>query len=664
MLRKYLDTPARVVYNLLLAMVVYMVCRVAFLLDNWELFAVTFSWGEFARICFGGLWFDCSAVCYTNVLYVVLALLPFHAVAGQRANAFDRLTRWVYIVPNALCVALNLGDAVYYPYGHKRITSRIFNEFGNEGNLGSIFGVEVVHHWYFVLLAAVLVWGLWRLFAPSHFAPAERGWRRWVYVVVQLGVMVVPCIWGMRGATFFTSTRPLAVSNAHQFAARPSDTALVLNTPFSLIRTIDKRPPRVPHYYDAATLDAIYTPLHKAAPDSAVQRRKNVVILIVESFATEFIGGLNNNQALDSGTYKGYTPWIDSLIPQAMTYELTLANTGVSIDAMPAILASIPRMDYGFLVSPYSLNHITSLATELGGNWGYHSAFFHGGDNESMGFQGFARGAGFKEYYGMDEYCRDDRFGGMDDFDGTWAIWDEEFLQYYALKMSEMPQPFVTGVFTATSHHPFAIPDRYKDRFKDEGLHKLHKCIRYTDYSIGRFFETASRQPWYDNTIFVITADHSSSKTTHDVYKTECGVDRVPILIFDPSGEMPRGTMPGMMQQLDILPTLLSWMGYDHDYIAFGNDVLTTPVEDRWSFNFIHVPQLYMGDYFMQADHDCNVTGLYNYVDDILMTTDLKGKRPEAEERMQRLLKAFMQSYMERMEADSVRVRPAIPVKQ
>ncbi len=657
MLNKYLDTPLRVIYNLAIAIVVYMICRIAFLLDNWDLFSLTFSFRDFARICFGGLWFDTSAVCYTNILYVILALLPFHSVAGERQNIFDRITRWAYIVPNTACLIMNLGDAAYYPYGHKRITSRIFNEFGNEGNLQNIFGIELLHHWYFILLAAILIYLMWRLFAPSHFHINRFKAKNTTLAILQLGCMVVLCIWGMRGATFFTSTRPLAVSNAHQFTARPSDTALVLNTPFSLIRTIDKRPPRTPHYFDSDELDAIYTPYHKAAPDSAVQRRKNVVILIVESFATEFIGGLNNNQALDSGTYKGYTPWIDSLIPNTLTYELTLANTGVSIDAMPAILASIPRMDYGFFVSPYSLNHITSVATELGGKWGYHTAFFHGGDNESMGFQGFAKGAGFKEYYGMDEYCKDSRFNGKDDFDGTWAIWDEEFLQFYALKMSEMSQPFVTGVFTATSHHPFAIPDRYKDRFKDEGIHKLHKCIRYTDYSIGKFFETASKQPWYDNTIFVITADHSSSKTTHDIYKSECGVDRVPILIFDPSGEMPRGTMPGMMQQLDILPTLLSWMGYDHDFIAFGNDVLTTPPEDRWSFNYIHVPQLYMGRYFMQATPQCEITGMYDYVDDILMTQNLQGKYPETEQKMQRLMKAFMQSYMERMESDSVRVK-------
>lgn len=654
-MNNYLKTAVAIVLNLLVAYVAYSICRAAFLLENWDQYALTLTAGAAIKIFRGGIWFDTSAICYTNILYVVLAMLPF---STERRRWYRLLTKLAYIVPNALCIVLNLGDSVYYPFGHHRITTRTFNEFGNEDNLGRIFGIEIINHWYLLLLGVAMIWGLWRLYRPATLYFRQGRWYKWVADIVAIGLVAVVAVWGMRGATFFTSTRPIAVSNAHQFASRPAEANVVLNTPFSLIRTIGKRPPEVPTYFaTGAELDSIYTPLHHAAPDSVTPRKKNVVILIVESFATEFIGALNNNRALDDSTYHGYTPWMDSFIPQTLTFRHTLANTGVSIDAMPAILSSIPRMSYGFFLSPYSLNHITSFATELK-HWDYHTAFFHGGTNDSMGFQAFARGAGFEEYYGLDEYCRDPRFNGMDDWDGTWAIWDEEFLQYFALKMTEMPQPFVAGVFTASSHHPFAIPDKYKDRFKDEGIHQLHKCIRYTDYSLGRFFETASKQPWYDNTIFVLTADHSSSKKTHDEYKTDAGDNHVPIVIFDPSGEMPRGMRDGIMQQLDILPTVLGWLGYDRDYIAFGNDVLATDADERWAFNWIHVPQFYMGRYFLQTDTECNVTGLYDYVDDILMRHNLTDSLPEQRDMMQRRVKALMQSYFERMEADSVRVMP------
>lgn len=655
-------TVASLIINLLSVYIAYTVCRAAFLLENWHIYSMTITGAGLWKIFTGGLWFDTSAICYTNILYIVLALLPF-----GRVKWYALTTRLSYLIPNSLSLVLNLGDSVYYPYGHHRITTRTFNEFGGEDNLGRIFGIEVIHHWYLVLLAVALIWCLCKLYRPSVLTYNLRSPFKWAFNLVGIGVMVVLSIWGMRGATFFTSTRPIALNNAHQFASRPSEANIVLNTPFSLIRTINKRPPQLPFYFPTSeALDAEYTPLHRASliADSLrqVRRGKNVVLLIVESFGTEFIGGLNGNRALDDSTYRGYTPWTDSFIPQTLTWETTIANTGVSIDAMPAILASIVKVSYNFFTSPYVLNHLTSFATELS-NWGYHSAFFHGGTNDSMGFQAFARGAGFQEYYGLNEYCADPRFGGMDDWDGTWAIWDEEFLQYFATKLTELPRPFVAGVFTASSHHPFAIPDRYKDRFKDEGIHALHKCIRYTDYALGRFFETASRQPWYDNTIFVLTADHSSAKTTHDVYKTDAGDNHVPILIFDPSGEMPRGVMPGIAQQIDIMPTVLDWLGYDRDYIAFGLNAMTTPVNDRWAFNWNAAPFLYQGDYFLETDPDLNVTGLYNYKTDILMRHNLMDSAPGIRESMQRKVKAIVQSYYERMNADSVKVAtPASPV--
>lgn len=268
------------------------------------------------------------------------------------------------------------------------------------------------------------------------------------------------------------------------------------------------------------------------------------------------------------------------------------------------------------------------------------------------------RSIGFEEYFGKDEFVADKRFGGMKEFDGKWGIWDEPFLQFFATKLGEMPEPFLAGVFTLSSHHPFNIPDRYRDTFPDEGLHKLHKCIRYTDHSLRRFFETASKQPWYKNTIFVLTADHASSKRTHEEYFGEVGGFRVPILFFDPLGEMPRGKHPGIVQQMDIMPTLLGYIGYDRPYVAFGKDVLNTPADETWAFNWDLFPQYFKGKYVMRSD-GTQVTEIYNYVDDPLLKENLKG-RFEGEEEMFDEMKAIIQTYMERMKADDVTVKETV----
>ena len=646
---KYLSRiPFCVACNLLLAFLCYTICRVEFLLENWSIFQGSTTWASFVENCRGGLLFDASAIFYTNSLWLVLMLLPLRWLQKPTAQA---ILKWLFVVVNGFCVVINLMDSVYFPFTQQRTTAFVFDEFQNEGNLLTIFGVEVVRHWYLVLLAAVLIYALIKGYRKSEGATSQKATAFYLTQTLSLLLFAPIAVCGMRGASLFNSTRPIAISNAHQFAATPLQSGRVLNTPFAILRTLNEKPMQVPTFFETqAELDSIYTPVH--VPDSnRIERRKNVVILIVESFAQEFVGALNHH--LDNGTYRGYTPFADSLLVKSLTWQETISNSGFSIDAMPAVLASIPRMDNPFVLTPFSLNTLNSIASELG-RWGYSSAFFHGAPNGSMGFQAFARSIGFDNYYGMTEYCQDKRFGGNDDFDGTWAIWDEPFLQYYCTKMSEMHEPFVTTVFTASSHHPFHLPEAYRDTFPEEGKFPLHKCIRYTDHSLRRFFESASRQPWFKNTIFVLTADHASSRITHDEYMTEVGLFRIPILFYDPSGEMPRGTRPGIAQQIDIMPTLLGYLGYDRPYIAFGIDLLRTPPEQTWAFNWDHVPQYLQGDYVLHFDGE-HAKAFYDYRHDRLMKQNLHGKCDE-EPIMEQRIKALVQSFMQRMKNNDMTI--------
>ena len=633
--------PLHVILNLLLVYICYEACRLAFLAENWALLSANLSWHSFLTMSRGGLLFDTAAICFTNSLYLLLALFPF----GQGRRALRVAAKWSYLIPNTIAVVANLMDSAYFSFTQKRVTANVFAEFENEGNLGGIIGVEFIHHWYFVLLAIALIALLWKGYRGRGVEAEVRSNRTSLVVdIVIFLIAIALCIGGMRGALFRTATRPITPNDAFRYARQPIETNVILNTPFNIIKTLKHKGVKTPTYFERqAELDSLYMPVHMPRPDR-VERRKNVVVLIVESFAEEFIG--SRNRYLDGGTYRGYTPFADSLLSVSLTWRSTFCNGWTSIDAMPAVLASIPRMHDAFVLSTYSLNHINSLATELR-HWGYHSAFFHGAENNSMGFRSFARSAGFDDYFGRDEYYADTRFGGKADFDGTWGIWDEPFLQFFCTKMTEMTEPFVTAVFTLSSHHPFAVPDKYKDVFKDEGIHALHKCIRYTDNALRQFFASARQEPWYENTIFVLCADHASSKTTHDEYKTELGHFRIPILFFDPTGELPRGCVEGIAQQLDIMPTLLGYLGYDRPYVAFGKDLLATPADSTWAFNNFNIPQLIKGDYLLQFDGQ-QPTGFFRYRSDSLLHHNLVGSLPE-EKAMTRQLKAILQATTERL---------------
>jgi len=635
-----------------------MVCRGIFFLENYHLYKESWQQLSFGDIIKGGLLFDTSAILYTNALYALMMLLPLHL---KERNSWQSCARGLFILVNSIAVILNLTDAVYFQYTGRRSTTSVFREFSNENNIISIASTELLNHWYLVLAGVLLIFCLFKLALKADelrfYSHGKTSLGKYYIIqVIALALFTPLCIAGMRGG-FTTAVRPITISNANQYVNHPTEAAIVLNTPFSFIRTIGKDVFSDPKYFSQDVLDKLYQPIHNAAADttatSNVTKRKNVVVLIVESFGREYIG--EYNKQLDGGKYKGYAPFIDELLKQSLTFDYTFANGRKSIDGMPSILSSIPHFVEPFFLTPASLNDVSGLADRLG-ECGYSSAFFHGAQNGSMGFEAFARTTGYQKYYGRTEYNNDKRFNGDKDFDGTWAIWDEPFLQYYALKMTEMKEPFITSVFTASSHHPYNIPEKYKSRFPDDGKNPIHKCIRYTDMALREFFETAKKQPWYKNTIFVMTSDHTNA-IDHKEYATDLGVYVAPILFFDPSGEMPRGQHQGIAQQIDIMPTILNYLGYNKPYVAFGIDLLNTPAGKTWAVSYNGgIYQYVKGDYFIQFD-GTKLKAAYNYKKDWMMTRNLvNDKSKEAVlTAMTKELKAIIQSYMQRMQNNALR---------
>ena len=632
-----------VLYNLLLVYAFYFIARLVYMLENWSYFSFRLITPYLLDILGGGLIFDTSAILVTNIPYIVLMLFPIHY---KESVIYQKLCRAVFLVINGVALAINLCDAVYFRFTMRRTTTTVFSEFANEENLGGVFLKETVNHIYLLVLFVVMVWAMYRLYRMTGLKHKELTW--WHYdlaTLLSLAALAPFVVAGIRGG-FATAVRPITISNANQYVDRPTDAALVLNTPFSLYRTIGKAVFVVPEYYqNEAEMASVFTPIH-VPNDSVPMTKKNVVVLIVESFGREYIGALNGT--LENSRYRGYTPCVDSLIAKSITFSHSYCNGRKSIDGMPSILSSIPCFVEPFFLTPASMNHVSGIASLLVGE-GYQTAFFHGAQRGSMGFQAFARSTGFQEYYGREDYDEDTRFGGDADFDGMWAIWDEPFLQYYAAKMSEMKEPFMTAVFTASSHHPYVIPEKYKDVYPEEGL-TIHKCIRYTDMAIGCFFQEASRQPWFKNTIFVLTSDHTN-QSDHMEYQTDLGGFCSPIIIYEPGVTDQQPEMQQKIaQQIDILPTLMGRLHYPKPYFAFGIDVLNTPAEQTWAVN-------YMNGFYQYVKHghviqfDGQKTTAAYALTDSLMQNNLVNQLPE-QPQMEREVKAIVQQYMERMTQD------------
>ena len=628
--------------NMAVAYLVWMLSRVAFFVENWSTFAPYMSWSLFKSGLHGALVFDTSALLYVNSLYLVLMLLPLHL---KERTGFHKALKWLFVVTNGLALAMNLMDAVYFQYTGRRSTVSVFSEFANEGNIASILLTEFINHWYLVLVFIVLVYILWRCYTKPRLEVYRFGFQYYISQAIALLVMIPLAIIGIRGSVT-AGTRPITISNANEFVNRPVEASVVLNTPFSMIRSIGKKVFVTPNYMTPEQLEQVYSPIHgQPTVDGLSHAGKNVVILIVESMGKEYIGSFNPD--LDGGHYKGFMPFIDSLVTKSLTYKYSYANGRISMDAMPSILSGLPMMVEPFFLTPASLNDVDGISSILDRE-GYNTAFFHGGHNITMGFSAYAHSIGYQHYYGLDEYCKDSKYNGMDDWDGKWAIWDEPFLQFTLDNINGMKPPFLATVFTASSHHPYDVPEQYRDSLKDEGGQPIHKCVRYTDLALKRFFERASKEPWYQNTIFVLVADHTN-QASHDVYKTDLGLYSIPIIFFAPDGTIPsKLNDSSIAQQTDITPTLLHMLGYNKPYLAFGDDLLAGDTNQTWAFNYnAGIYQFVRGDLLLQFD-GTKTTAVYRFKTDPLLKDNLIGRLPE-QQPMETQLKAIIQQYMSRM---------------
>ena len=640
-----LKTPFMVmIRNLAVAYAAFLICHPVFILCNWSVFNGNLN-GMLWPMLKGALVFDTAGVMYICAVYVVLMMLPLHV---KEKEWYYRLAKAILVTMISIGVLANFIDTVYFPYTGCRSTLKVFDEFSNEGGgqIASIILSSLASNWYLVLLYAAIVWLLCRLITLPEIL---RYSKTYVYYIVRtccLALSGVCIVAGIRGGLAH-NIRPITMSNAYKYVNTPAQAAAVLNTPFCVIRTMGNEDMKVPSYYSEQELQEIYSPI--IIPDStAVFKSKNVIVLILESFGSEYIGAMNP----DKEGIHDCTPFLDSLIEKSLTFSVSLANGRKSIDAMPSVLSGLPMLkDHLFLTPTIMSKEITGLAKELGSK-GYYSAFFHGADNGSMGFQSFSKVIGYNDYFGMEDFVKQPQYGGKAVFDGYWAIWDEEFLQYMCDMTGSFREPFLISAFTASSHHPYNVPERYENVFPQEGNLPIYRGIRYSDNALRLFFEKASGQPWFNNTLFVLTADHTNL-SEHPKYQSDYGKFRVPIIFYCPS-DTSGGRRNAIAQQSDIFPSILGYLGYDKPVISFGQNLFNTPDEQTWAANLQNgLYSYYMGDYLLQFDGQSE-TGLYNYKTDPTLKQNLKGSDPQTEQEMTKKLKALIQQYLECMTTKSL----------
>lgn len=615
----------RLLLQVLLLLLLYFLSRAVFTIINRPHFE-GLSIPGFFRLAFHALRYDFSAICAVNALYFLLVLLPLPI---WRWQGWERFTQFLFVLFNSFALLFDISDWAYFPYNFKRSTADVLQMVSREGDFWNLLPTYVISYWYVPLADALfillLIIGNKRIRRTTSLASTGAGAASWKVPVLQ-SVMLITAIGitviGIRGGLQYI---PIGLRNAVQ-VTESRFVPIVLNTPFSIITTLSTPDLEEVHYMPDAAAKLQMPFWHQYA--SGGFKRKNVVLIILESGSKEFT-------ALGGST--SFMPFLDSLMGVSLTCTQAFANGQTSAEGIPAIVAGIPTlMDEAFTTSNYGTNRITALPGTLKTE-GYSTAFYHGGTNGTMSFDVFAAAAGFDKYYGRNEYADEH------DYDGAWGIRDEPFLQYFAKGLSQMRQPFVASVFTLSAHPPYNLPEHYR-RSLPAGELPIHQCIAYTDLALRRFFAAASRQPWYDSTLFIITSDHCSPQNSGGFYAKGLGQYAIPLLFYCPADTTLRRYYDKPVQQLDILPSVLQYLGYGKSFFGFGNSIFQTDEPRYVITQSSGAYQWLEGGYLLQAN-GAVPTAYYAYPADSLCRHNLLNWPVGPKDSATLRLKAFIQRY-------------------
>lgn len=596
--------------RLFFLILIYTTSRVYFYLNN------IYSFKDPSIIDFIEGWrFDLSALVYINIPFLILVLLP---TKFRQRDSFTKFTNILFYIINIPFLILNNIDIEYFRYTQKRSTIDLFQLLQLGQDAKNIIPQYIKDYWPITLFTFIQCWFLLKIkYIPKKNIDvrAKKILSHIITLMFAAGIFIL----GARGGIQLKPIKPI---NAGELSGSQNN-ALILNTPFCILHSINEKPLKTYNYFDFKKLKNIYSPFHLLSDQKI--KKQNIVILIMESYSKEFIGFYNNGV--------GYTPFLDSLMQHSLIFTNAYANGLKSIEALPAITASIPAlMNNPFITSNYAQNNFESIASLLNQE-GYHTSFYHGGARGTMGFYSFSKKAGFSEYFGMEEY------NNQNDFDKAWGIYDGPFLQYFSDQLNKTKEPFLSTFFSLSSHPPYTLPENYLKKQNQTGNKKnigIRETISYSDYCMSSFFQKSKKQEWFKNTIFIITADHTSPESYNPKYKNKISRYRIPLIIFSGDSSL-QGVKKNIVQQIDIMPTILELLNYNKPFFSFGKSMLSN---ESWAVNFLQ------NEYHFITDNSIIINKKESYISFSDINTS---KRNKLNHHDTELLKAIKQDYSYRI---------------
>lgn len=305
--------------------------------------------------------------------------------------------------------------------------------------------------------------------------------------------------------------------------------------------------------------------LQRAVPGDAARPRRNVVVILVESFGSEFWGVLGNKQ--------GLTASVDALAAEGTLFTRLYASGNRTVRGLEGVLSSMPPLPGDSIVRRSHSDRVATIARTLRDD-GYQTAFYYGGRGLFDNVESFTSRNGYERFLEQSD-VKDPSFTT------SWGVADEDLFNLALSDMRRMHasgKPFFGTVLTVSNHKPYTYP-RGRIPEDPEGHHRTN-AVKYTDWAIGDFIAKARKEPFFKDTVFAVVADHGAR-----VYGSQdipIQSYEIPLVLFGPG--VPKGRRVDVVGgSLDVAPTLLGVLGRPYDTVFFGRDLLKLKKGEGWA---------------------------------------------------------------------------------
>lgn len=504
-----------------------------------------------------GIRFDMRLLVPAFAPFLLLLLLPYSKL---NSLALRKTAAWLCCIVLLVLTGTAIANIAYFGEVHRHMGGEILN-IGHD--LAFIVQTAFGSRWPYTLagiLFFLFITVCYQKWIISSATVASGSLKKRLFSTIFNLVLLV---FMARGGV--VSGKPLNSADAFQ-SGNQIQANLTLNGTWIVLQDIRKRQKNHPLTY--LNPDS-YRQINQSNPQpfryqsTRTASGKNIVFILLESWSYRYIDGL-------SGSHYGVTPYTDKLIDKSQVWTQFYAAGQRSIIGIQATLTSVPalpeREPIGFGLELNKMSRIAVLANQRG----YRTLMVQSSKRRSFHMDGIAKLLGFQEYFGQEDipllrqYPQDTPPFG----------WDYDTLQFFGQQISKQPEkPFFAFLFTGTTHEPFAEPGAEFMRYphNEKGENGFLNTLAYSDWALREFMTYAEKQPWYHNTVFVLTADHTynTQNKTKDIKE----LFHIPLIIFDPSNPIGQ-THNALSSQYDLLPTFVDILGINEPISTFGKSLL------------------------------------------------------------------------------------------